>query len=93
MIQEIRDHNLNFKDTHPKVHCPIFEDNSRALEMANIHKLHPRPKHLAVTWHHFRHQHVEDGSIPILPISTDDQTTSRCANVVNKQSWVGNEEF
>lgn len=72
MIQEMRDHNLNFKDTHPKVLYRAFKDNSGALEMANIHKLRPRTKHLAVTWHHFHH-YVEDGSITILPISTDHQ--------------------
>jgi hypothetical protein len=40
--------------------------------MATIHKLHPRTKHLAIAWHHFRH-HAEDGSITVLPISTKDQ--------------------
>ena len=32
---------LKFKDTQPKVHCKTFEDNSGALEMANIHELPP----------------------------------------------------
>jgi hypothetical protein len=73
MIQEMRKHGLEFEDTQPKIHCNAFEDdNSGALEMANIHKLRPRTKHLAVSWHHFRH-HVENGDITVLPISTDDQ--------------------
>jgi hypothetical protein len=72
MLREMRKHGLDIEDTQPKIHCKVFEDNSGALEMANIHKLRPRTKHLAVSWHHFRH-HVENGDITILPIGTDDQ--------------------
>ena len=72
MIREMRDHNLKFDDTQPKIHCKVFEDNSGALEMANVHKLRPRTKHLAVSWHHFRH-HVTNGDITVLPIDTNDQ--------------------
>jgi hypothetical protein len=72
MMREMRDHGLKFEDTHPKIHCKEFEDNSGALEMANVHKLRPRTKHLAVSWHHFRH-HVTNGDIIMLPVDTEDQ--------------------
>jgi hypothetical protein len=36
MIREMQKHGLEFEDTQPKVHCKAFEDNSSALEMANI---------------------------------------------------------
>jgi hypothetical protein len=72
MIREMRVHGLEFEDTQPKIHCKVFKDNSGALEMANVHKLRPRTKHLAVSWHHFRH-HVTNGDITVLPIGTNDQ--------------------
>jgi hypothetical protein len=65
---------IQIKDTHPlKIHCKEFEDNSGALEMANVHRLTPRTKHLAVSWHHFCH-HVTNGDTTILPavIDTED---------------------
>jgi hypothetical protein len=72
MIREMRKHGLEFEDMQPKVHCKAFEDNSDTLERTNMHKLRPRTKHLAVSWHHFRY-HVENGDITVLPISTDGQ--------------------
>jgi hypothetical protein len=65
---------IQIKDTHPpKIHCKEFEDNSGALEMANVHRLRPRTKHLAVSWQHFCH-HVTNGDTTILPvIDTEDQ--------------------
>ena len=41
-------------DHKVKVHCRVFEDNSRAIEMAVVHKWTPRTKHLATKLHHFR---------------------------------------
>jgi len=56
----------------PKVHCRVFEDNSRALEMASNPKYHPCMKHIA-TKHHYFHIHMERGDITVVPISTLDQ--------------------
>jgi len=56
----------------PTIFCEVFEDNSGALEMANIHKYRPRTKHLNVKLHHFR-QYVNDGSIVIRKIDTAEQ--------------------
>ena len=56
----------------PTIFCEVFEDNSGALEMANIHKYRPRTKHLNVKLHHFR-QYVNDGSIIIRKIDTAEQ--------------------
>jgi hypothetical protein len=55
----------------PKVHCKAFEDNSGALEMTKTHKLRPRTKHLNIIYHHFR-EVVEDGSVSIHSIRTDE---------------------
>jgi len=54
----------------PTVHCRVFEDNSGALEIATIHKVRPRTKHLNVQLHHFR-QYVDQGDIAILPITSE----------------------
>ena len=56
----------------PKIYCEVFEDNSGALEMANIHKYRPRTKHLNVKLHHFR-QYVNDGSVIVRKIDTAEQ--------------------
>ena len=85
MIREMRKQSLEFEETQPKIHCKTFEDNSGALEMANVHKLRPRTKHLAVSWHHFRH-HVEKGDITILPIGTDDQLANCLTKSVDYQT-------
>ncbi len=56
----------------PVIYCKVFEDNSRALELARLPKLRPRTKHINTCYHHFR-EHVRKGLIKILPVSTDDQ--------------------
>jgi hypothetical protein len=44
----------------PTIKCKIFEDNIRAVEMANVPKMRPRTKHLNVKYHFFR-QFVQKG--------------------------------
>jgi len=58
--------------TAPKVHCQVFEDNSRALEMATMPKYRPCTKHIVTKHHHFC-MHMESGDIVVVPISTIDQ--------------------
>ena len=72
IVQEMNSKGFGFKDTIPKVHCRVFEDNNGALEIATNHKIRPRTKHINVKFHHF-HQHVKSGLIKILPIDTKDQ--------------------
>lgn len=72
LLREMRDNGFDIKSATPTVHCKVFEDNSGALEIATVHKVRPRTKHLNVQLHHFR-QHVEQGDIIIQAIRTDDQ--------------------
>ena len=64
--------------TSPTIHCKIFEDNSRALEMAHTPKICPRTKHINNAYHHF-HEYTKpasDGTKPtveIVPVSTEEQ--------------------
>jgi hypothetical protein len=55
--------------SHPTVHCKLFEDNSGALEFARVAKYRPRTRHINAAWHHFR-SYVVDKLITILPIET-----------------------
>lgn len=72
LLKEIRDHGFARDYIPAKVYCKAFEDNSAALEMATVHKMRPRTKHINNIYHHFR-EHVRDGSITIHAISTTEQ--------------------
>ena len=50
----------------------VFEDNNGALSMATSKKMLPRTKHLAIKYHFFK-QYVEDGTICLEKIHTDEQ--------------------
>ena len=72
LIDEMADNGFIVRQGAPKIYCEVFEDNSGALEMANIHKYRPRTKHLNIKLHHFR-QYVNDGSIKVRKIDTAEQ--------------------
>jgi hypothetical protein len=42
ILQEMKKLKYDIGTTNPKVNCKIFEDTSSALEMAKVHKFHPR---------------------------------------------------
>ena len=72
LLEEIRSFGLA-KDYIPaKVYCKAFEDNSGALEMATVHEIRPRTKHINNINHHFR-KHVRSGRIIVHAISTKEQ--------------------
>ena len=58
--------------TIPTVKCKLFEDNSGAVELANVPKMRPRTRHINVKYHHFR-KFVNDKLITILKVTTDNQ--------------------
>ncbi len=66
LLQGLREQNFQVICTEPHVYCKVFEDNSGALELARLSKLHPRTKHINVCYHHFC-EHVRK------PIDTKDQ--------------------
>ncbi|KAL7501805.1 hypothetical protein ACHAXN_000026, partial [Cyclotella atomus] len=72
LLVEMRERGHRVICEKPVVYCKIFEDNSGALELARLPKLHPQTKHINVCYHHFC-EHVRIGLIKILPVSTDDQ--------------------
>jgi hypothetical protein len=54
---------LQYNNTiHFRAHSDVFEDNNGALTLANVPRLTPRSKHIAVKYHFFR-QHVKNGDV------------------------------
>ncbi len=72
MIQELADHGFHFNTSTPKVHCKAFQDNSGAIEMANVPKFRPRTKHMNIKYHHFR-EAVIQGHVTIQAVGTEEQ--------------------
>jgi hypothetical protein len=72
LVKELKEKLEIPMDTIPKVQCKLFEDNSGALELANVAKMRPRTKHINAKYHHFR-QYVADKNIKVLKIATLDQ--------------------
>ena len=62
LLQEMQTYGYIPLYSPPTISCNVFEDNSGALHMANVHKYRPRTKHLNVKLHHFR-QYVEEGKL------------------------------
>jgi hypothetical protein len=72
LSQEMREQDFKVLCTKPYVYYKVFEDNSDALKLARLPKLHPRTKHINVYYQHFC-EHVRKGLIKIFPIDTKDQ--------------------
>ena len=79
LLAEARAHGLRIDKLPPKIHCTIFEDNSGALELARLPKIHPKTKHINQAYHHF-HEHVERKEILIEATPTERQI----ADILNK---------
>ena len=68
----MKDQGIIYENLCPKVRCKAFEDNSGAFELARIHKLRPRTKHINTKFHHFR-QYVREGHIKVEQVDTENQ--------------------
>jgi hypothetical protein len=79
LINEFKDNGFKAYSEVPRVHCKAFEDNSGALKLARLPKLHPRTKHINIMYHYFR-EHVPLGLIKVYPIGTNEQI----ANIFTK---------
>ena len=74
LLQEARQYGFNILDQMPEIHCRVFEDNSRALELACLLKMHPRTKHINQYFHHFQ-EHVQRKEITLHAMPTAHQHT------------------
>jgi hypothetical protein len=79
LVKEIQEKLELPMETIPKVHFKLFEDNSGAVELANVPKMRPRTKHINAKYHHFR-TFVADKTIQVLKVATLDQL----ANILTK---------
>ena len=71
LLRELKQQGVPVGETTPKVFCQAFEDNSGALEIANVPKMRPRTKTINVKYHHF-HQYVDQGEIKISYIESEE---------------------
>ena len=84
LMKEMKKQKFQVSKIKPQIHCRVFEDNSRALEMANTHKYRPRTKHLNVKYHHFR-DYVDRGEISVHKIDTTDQLADYLTKPVSQR--------
>jgi hypothetical protein len=86
LLQEMREQDFKVICTEPYDYCKVFEDNSGALELARLPKLHPRTKHINVCYHHFC-KHVCKGLIKIFPNDTKDQIADALTKALDKNEF------
>jgi hypothetical protein len=55
-----------------RTYSKVFEDNNGALTLANVPRMTPRSKHIAVKYHFFR-SHVQRGEIKVVKVDTKQQ--------------------
>ena len=72
--------------------CVIYEDNTAAIKIANNATAIKRTKHIDVR-HHFLREHVEQGTITLVPVSTKKQLADAMTKVLGKQSFLHYREF
>ncbi len=65
-------HKFDVISIHPYVYCKVFENNSKALELAHLPKMCSRAKHIAGCFHYFG-VHICADNINVHPIDTKDQ--------------------
>eukprot|EP00804_Cyclotella_cryptica_P016390 CCRYP_004646-RB/>CCRYP_004646-RB protein AED:0.25 eAED:0.25 QI:0/-1/0/1/-1/0/1/0/202 len=87
LIKEMREHKFDIVNTQPYMYCKVFEDNSGALELARLPRLHPRTKHINVCYHHFL-EHVRKGLIKIFPVDTKDQIADTLTKAFAQNDFV-----
>jgi len=87
LVQEMQDHVCGLTATTPRLHCWVFEDNSGAIELASSvknPKMRPRTRHINTKYHHFRNK-VQDGTISIHPVSTEDMLADILTKICNEE--------
>ncbi len=92
LIAEVKDRGFQVICTQPYVYCKVFEDNSGALELAPLPKLHPQTKHINVCNHHFC-DHVRKGLIKIFPIDTKGQIADALTKALPRNDFTCHRKF
>eukprot|EP00804_Cyclotella_cryptica_P031159 CCRYP_011766-RB/>CCRYP_011766-RB protein AED:0.29 eAED:0.29 QI:0/-1/0/1/-1/0/1/0/154 len=87
LIKEMMEPKFEIVNTQAYVYCKVFEDNSGALELARLPRLHPHTKHINVCYHHFR-EHVRKGLIKIFPVDTKDQIADTLTKALAQNDFI-----
>jgi hypothetical protein len=69
LLKGMKKFKFPIRTSKAKVHCKVFEDNSRALEIVTTHKFRRRMKHINVRYHFFR-DYINRKEIFIHPFDT-----------------------
>ena len=72
LLDEARGRGIRVTTELPRIHCKLFEDNSGAIELATVHKMRPRTRHINLKFHHFR-EFYRKGLISIHQITSEHQ--------------------
>ena len=83
LIQELIQRKISTYSVRTQVHCKAFEDNSGAVEMARMPKMHPRTRHINHRYHHFR-SYVHKKSNSIHQVRTDEQLADMLTKPLNQ---------
>jgi hypothetical protein len=93
LLKEMDEVGFKLNTNTTQIKCIAFKDNNGALEMATIHKLRPRTKHINVKYNHFQSA-VLQGMITIHKIATEDQLADIFTKpltvliFVNMRQWI-----
>ena len=87
ILKEAAEQGVKIDNLPPKIHCTVFEDNSGALELVRLPKVHPRTKHINQSFHHFR-EYVERQEIHIQATPTEEQLADILTKPLPENSFV-----
>ena len=72
IIDEAKSYGVPIRSSATQVKCTLFEDNTGAVEIANVPRIRPRTKHINVKYWHFI-KWVETSRLIIKHVGTDQQ--------------------
>ena len=67
--------------------CVVYEDNTACAKIANNATAIKRTKHIDVR-HHFLREHVDQGTISIVQVSTHDQLADVMTKILGKEAFL-----
>ena len=85
LLEEMKDNRIAFDLPETRIYAKCFEDNTGCLDIAQVPKLRPRTKHIAIKYHHFCTSVGPDKGIIISPIDT---TTGLPASDISRMASV-----
>jgi len=85
LLQEMNNNGIHINNNTTKVTCKVFQDNSGALEMANVHKFCLRIKHINIKLY-YSCDYITKGAIQVHAINTKMQLADFLTKPVNEDT-------